>query len=71
MIQTFQQQPMTEHTKQLMITMENSRHQGNKKEGKAYQLKDLDAIFLLDFLRTKYVSEFLVWSDTPQCNVPL
>jgi hypothetical protein len=32
--------------------MEISRHQGNMKEEKAYQLKDFKAIFLLDFLRT-------------------
>jgi len=30
--------------------MEISRHQGNVMEGEAYQLKDFEAIFLLDFL---------------------
>jgi len=40
MIQTFQQQPVVEYAEQLLIMMEISRHQGNMKEGKAYQLKD-------------------------------
>jgi hypothetical protein len=52
MIERFQQQPMAQHTKQLLITMEISRLQGNMKEGNAYQLKNFKAIFLLDFLRT-------------------
>jgi hypothetical protein len=52
MIERFQQQPMAEHTKQLLIMIEISRLQGNMKEGKDYQLKNFKAILLLDFLRT-------------------